>query len=173
MEHSGFKVPSNWRVLDWVAWPFFLGPGSFGLLDLVQGYLHTRSIGSGTYCLSLVHSILPMDQVTLLYLTGIAYLGNSFTCVQYRMCYTCPRPVFRCEFNCDVNLVIRLTKFGNFGNWYICICIQHRFSMWIQLQCQGDWTNQIWQFRELVHMYMHSALIFNVDPAVMSIQWLD
>ena len=32
-----------------------------------------------------------------------------------------------------------------------------------------DWTNQIWQFRELVHMYMHSVPIFNVDPAVMSI----
>ena len=190
MEHSGFKVPSNWRVLDWVARAFFLGPGSSGLLDLVQGYLHTRSIGSGTYCLSLVHSILPMDLVhssrwtrTLFY-TSLelpiwadhipAYLGNSFRCVQYRMCYTCPGPIFQCEFNCDVHLVIRLTKFGNFGNWYICICIQHRFSMWIQLWCQfGDWTNQIWQFRELVHMYMHSALIFNVDPAVMSIQWLD
>ena len=52
-----------------------------------------------------------------------AYLGNSFTCVQYRMCYTCPGPIFQCKCNCDVNLVIRLTKFGNFGNWYICICI--------------------------------------------------
>ena len=58
-----------------------------------------------------------------------AYLGNSFTCVQYRMCYTCPGPVFWCEFNCDINLVIGLTKYGNFGNWYICICIQHQFSM--------------------------------------------
>ena len=67
-----------------------------------------------------------------------AYLGNSFTYVQYRMCYTCPGPIFQCEFNCDVNLVIRLTKFGNFGNWYVCICIQHRFSMWIQLRCQFD-----------------------------------
>ena len=36
------------------------------------------------------------------------------------MCYTCPGPIFRCEFNCDVNLMNRLTKFGNFGNWYIC-----------------------------------------------------
>ena len=151
MEHSGFKVPSNWRVLDWVVRPIFLGPGSSGLLDLVQDYLHTRSIGSGTYCLFLVHithgpgPFLKMDQVTLLYLTGIAYFGNSFTCVQYRMCYTCPGPIFWCEFNCDDNLVIRLTKFGNFGNWYICICIQHWFSMWIQLWCQfSDWTNQIW-----------------------------
>ena len=23
-----------------------------------------------------------------------AYLGNSFTCIQYRMCYTCPGPFF-------------------------------------------------------------------------------
>ena len=190
MEHSGFKVPYNWWVLDWVVWPIFLGPGSSGLLDQDQGYLHTRSIGSGAYCLSLVHNILPMDLILSsrwtrsLFYTSLelpiwadhipAYLGNSFTCAQYRMCYTCPGPIFRCEFNRDVNLVIRLTQFGNFGNWYICICIQHQFSMWIQLQCQfGDWINQIWQSRELVHMYMHSALIFNVDPAVMSIQWLD
>ena len=27
MEHSGFKVPSNWRVLDWVAWAFFWAQG--------------------------------------------------------------------------------------------------------------------------------------------------
>ena len=63
-----------------------------------------------------------------------AYLGNSFTCVQYRMCYTCLGPVFWCEFNHDINLVIGLTKFGNLGNWYTCICIQHQFSMWIQPQ---------------------------------------
>ena len=60
-----------------------------------------------------------------------AYLGNSFTCIQYRMCYTCPGPFFQCEFNCDVNLVIELTK--------------------------------------LVHMYEHSAPIFNVDAAVVSV----
>ena len=40
--------------------------------------------------------------------------------------------------------------------------------MQIQLQCQyGDWTNQIWQFSQLVHMYMHSAPIFNVDSTTM------
>ena len=38
---------------------------------------------------------------------------------------------FQCEFNCDVNLVIELTK--------------------------------------LVHMYVHSAPIFNVDAAVVSV----
>ena len=54
-----------------------------------------------------------------------AYLDNSFTCVQYRMYYTCPGPIFQCEFNCDGILVIELTKFGNLGNWYICICVQH------------------------------------------------
>ena len=93
---SGFRVPSNWWVLDWVVRAFFLGPGSSGLLDLVQGYLHTRSIGSGTYCLSLVHSILhgpdpflKMDQVTLLYLTGIAYLGRSHTCLFGQFLYMC------------------------------------------------------------------------------------
>ena len=148
MEHSGFKV-SNWWVLDCVAQPIFLGPGSSGLLDLIQGYLHTRSIGSGTYYLSLVHS---SRWTRSLFYTSLelpiwadhipAYLGNSFTCVQYRMYYTCPGPIFQCEFNCDVNLVIRLTKFGNFGNWYI-------------------------------YIYMHSAPIFNVGPAVMSIWWLD
>ena len=150
---SGFRVPLNCRVLDWEAWPIFLGSGSSGLLDLVQGYLHTRSIGSGTYCLSLVHNILPMDLVhssrwtRSLFYTSLelpiwadhipACLGNSFTCVQYKMCYTYPGPFFWCEFNCDVNLVIRLPKFRNFGN--------------------------------LVHMYMHSAPILNVDPAAMSI----
>ena len=77
---------------------------------------------------------------------------------------------FQCEFNCDLNLVIILTNFGNFGNWYLCVYIQHQFSMWIHLQCQfDDWTNQIWQFEELVLIYMHSALIFNVDPVTMSI----
>ena len=77
---------------------------------------------------------------------------------------------FQCGSSCNVNLVIELTKFGNLGNWCICICIWHQFSMQIQLQCQfGDWTNQIWQFSQLVHMYMHSAPVFNVDPAVMSI----
>ena len=128
-----------------------MGPGSSGLLDLVQGFSHTRSIGSGAYCLSLVHNILSMDLVhssrwtKSLFYTSLelpiwadhipAYLGNSFTCVQYMMYYTCPGPIFRCEFNCDV----RLMKFGNFGNWYISICIQHQFSMWIQLPCQfGD-----------------------------------
>ena len=45
----------------------------------------------------------------------LGYLGNSFTYVQYKTCYTCPRPIFWCEFNCDVNLVIGL-KFGNLGN---------------------------------------------------------
>jgi hypothetical protein len=57
-----------------------------------------------------------------------AYFGNAFTCIQYRMCYICPGAVFQC----DVNLVIGLTKFGNLGNWCTCICIQHQFSMWIQ-----------------------------------------
>ena len=42
---------------------------------------------------------------------------------------------FECEFDNDVNLVIRLVQFGNF--W------------------------------ELVHMYMHSAPIFNADPTTM------
>jgi hypothetical protein len=103
-----------------------------------------------------------------------AYLGNSFTCIQYRTCYMCSGPIFRCEFNRDVNLVTRLAEFGNLGNWSLCICIRHWFSMWNQLWCQfGDWTNQIWQFGELVHMYMHSALIFNVDPTAMSIWSLD
>ena len=148
MEHSGFKVPSNWQALDWVVWPFFLDPGSSGLLDLL-----TYQVYWFWDILFVPGLFLKMDQVTLLYLTGIAiwadhipaYLGNSFTCVQYRMCYTCPGPIFWCEFNYDVNLVIRLTKFGNFGNWYICICIQHWFSMWIQLWCQfSDWTNLIW-----------------------------
>ena len=170
MEHSGFKVPSNWQALDWVVWPFFLDPGSSGLLDLL-----TYQVYWFWDILFVPGLFLKMDQVTLLYLTGIAYLGNSFTCVQYRMCYTCPGPIFWCEFNCDVigltklailgigtyiyasstnfqcksscdvNLVIGLTKFGNSRNWYICICIQHWFSMWIQLWCQfSDWTNQIW-----------------------------
>ena len=68
---------------------------------------------------------------------------------------------FQCGSSCNVNLVNELTKFGNAGNWYICICIQHQFSMWIQLWCQfGDWTNQIWQFRELVHTY---AYAFSTD----------
>ena len=66
-----------------------------------------------------------------------AYLGNAFTHVQYRMCYICLGTVFQCEFNHDVNLVIELTKFGNFG--------------------------------ELAYTYMHLALIFNADPAMMSI----
>jgi hypothetical protein len=44
-----------------------------------------------------------------------AYLGNAFTHIQYRMSYICPGPIFQLEFNCDVNLVIGLTKFGNFG----------------------------------------------------------
>ena len=51
------------------------------------------------------------------------------------MLYTSRTCFFKCEFNHDVNLVIRLTQFDNF--W------------------------------ELVHMYMHSALIFNVDPTTM------
>jgi hypothetical protein len=38
-----------------------------------------------------------------------AYLSNAFTCVQYRMCYICPGPIFQCEFNHDVSLVIGLT----------------------------------------------------------------
>jgi hypothetical protein len=67
----------------------------------------------------------------------LAYLGNAFTHIQYRMCYICPGPIFQHEFNRDVNWVIGLTKFGNFG--------------------------------ELANIYMHSALIFNVDPAIMSI----
>ena len=151
MEHKGFKVPSNWQVLDWVAQPIFLGPGSSGLLDLVQGYLHTRSIGSGTYCLSLVQSsrwtrsLFYTSLELPIWANHIPHLDNSFTCVQYKMCYTWPKPIFQCEFNCDVNLVIRLTKFGNSENWYKCICIQHWFSMWIQLWCQfSDWTNPIW-----------------------------
>ena len=41
----------------------------------------------------------------------------------------------KCEFDHDVNLVIRLVQFGNF--W------------------------------KLVHMYMHSAPIFNMDPTAM------
>ena len=45
-----------------------------------------------------------------------AYLGNTFTHVQYRMCYICPGPVFRHKFSGDVSLVIGLTKFGNLGN---------------------------------------------------------
>ena len=149
MEHSGFKVPSNWQVLDWVARSFFLGPGSSGLLDLVQGYLHTRSIGSDI--LFVPGSIAYYPWTRSLFYTSLelpiwadhipAYLGNSFTCVQYRMCYIRSRPIFQCEINCDVNLVIRLTKFGNFGNWYICICIQYWFS--------------------------------NMDLAAMSIWWLD
>ena len=61
-----------------------------------------------------------------------AYLDNSLTCIQYS--YICLGPIFQCEFNHDVNLVIRLTKFGNLGNWYTCICIQHQFSMRIQPQ---------------------------------------
>ena len=61
-----------------------------------------------------------------------SYFGNTFTCFQYGMCYICPGPVFQCEFNFDVDLVIRLTKLGNLWNWYICICIQHQLSMWIQ-----------------------------------------
>ena len=65
-------------------------------------------------------------------------MGKSFTNVQYRMCYTHLGPIFQCEFNHDINLMIGLTKFDNF--W------------------------------ELVHMYMYIALIFNVDPAVLSIQ---
>ena len=135
---TGFRLGG--ASIEWHE-PFFLGPGSSGLLDLDQGYLHTRSIGSvcpwsiayypWTWSLFYTSLELPIwaDHIP-------AYLGNSFTCVQYRMCYICPGPIFQCEFNCDVNLVIRL---GNFGNWYICICIQHRFSMWIQLRCQfGD-----------------------------------
>jgi len=51
------------------------------------------------------------------------------------MCCTCPGPILQCEFSHDVNLVIGLTEFGNFG--------------------------------ALVHMYMHSALIFNTDPTAM------
>jgi hypothetical protein len=47
MEHSGFKVPSNWLVLGWEAQPIFLVPGSIGHLDLDQSYLHPKSIGSG------------------------------------------------------------------------------------------------------------------------------
>ena len=40
--------------------------------------------------------------------------------------------------------------------------------MQIQLQCQfGEWTNQIWKFRELILMYMHSVPIFNVDLTTM------
>ena len=80
MEHSGFKVPSNWWVLDWEVQPIFLGPGSFGLLDLVQCYLHTRSIGSGTYCLSLVHNILPTALVTLYtsLVSSPAVIGTRF-----------------------------------------------------------------------------------------------
>ena len=42
---------------------------------------------------------------------------------------------FKCEFDHDVILVIKLVQFGNF--W------------------------------ELVHMYMHSAPIFNMDPTAM------
>ena len=104
-----------------MAQPFFLGPGSSGLLDLVQGYLHTKSIGSGTYCLSLVHSSRWTRSLFLELLIWAdhipAYLGNSFTCVQYMMVYTCPGPIFQCEFNWNVNLVIRLTNFGNFGTY--------------------------------------------------------
>ena len=28
--------------------------------------------------------------------------------------YICPRPIFQCEFNCDVHLIFGLTCFGNF-----------------------------------------------------------
>ena len=31
---------------------------------------------------------------------------------------------FQCRSSCDVNSMIGLTKFGNLGNWYTCICIQ-------------------------------------------------
>jgi hypothetical protein len=60
-------------------------------------------------------------------------MGNWHTCI-------CIQQQIQCQSSHDVNLVIRLTKFGNVGG--------------------GG---------ELVHMYMHSAPIFNVDPAMMLI----
>ena len=62
-------------------------------------------------------------------------MGNGFTWVQFKMCCTCPGPIFQREFSHDINLVIGLTEFCNF-----------------------------WQ---LIHMYMHSAPIFNTDPTAM------
>ena len=59
-------------------------------------------------------------------------MGNIFTSIQYGTCDICPGPVFRWEFNGGVHFVIRLTIFGNFFVLYVCICIIHHFSVWIQ-----------------------------------------
>ena len=60
-------------------------------------------------------------------------MGNIFTLIQYRIYDICPGPVFRCEFNGCVHFAITLTIFGNFFVLYVCICIIHNFSVWIQL----------------------------------------
>ena len=53
-------------------------------------------------------------------MSPVAYLGNVFAFIQYRTYGICPGPVFRCEFNGGVRLVIGLTIFGNFSK-YTCM----------------------------------------------------
>ena len=48
------------------------------------------------------------------------------------MIYICPGTVFWWEFNGGVHFHTRLTNFGNFPNYHMCIWFIHCFSMWIQ-----------------------------------------
>ena len=139
-------------------------------MDLDQSYLYTRSIRSRTYCCPWSITYYPWTR-SLFYTSPElpiwtdhipAYLGNSFTCVQYRMHYTCPGPIFQCQFNFDVNLVIELTKFGNLGNWYTCICIQYH-NIWckygLNIKFQSDFNHDvfyaIWRLFCHIIQYLH------------------
>ena len=94
---------------------------------------------------------LPLCHCGLLYLANLCYICNLWLnwetyLLLFNMTYDiCPGPVFQCEFNGGVHFVIRLTIFGNFFVLYVCICVIHHFSMWIQWWCLFcDQTNHIW-----------------------------
>src|SRR6202047_3042993 len=72
--------------------------------------------------------------------------------------------IFQCEFNGSVYFMIRLTIFGNSFVVYVCICVIHHFSVWIQWQCSFyDQTNHIWQFLCSICVYMCYTPFFRVN----------
>jgi hypothetical protein len=64
-------------------------------------------------CTTIVSHLLPfMADIT--HLHNIVLSISQWLLHYINVYYICPRPIFQCEFNCNVHLIFGLTCFGNF-----------------------------------------------------------
>src|ERR1700732_3196803 len=89
-------------------------------------------------------------------MSPVAYLGKVFPPKGYRKCYICPGLVLQREFNGDVCLVIRLTKYGNCSKYrsvYMFLAPFFDRNSTIIVICNLNsilWQYMIWTSSEII-----------------------